>query len=311
VQAIGAKNTAIQASTKAVYGETVKIVDAQVQEMSTQMAALDEFVTRARTQNDESHNDHLEGLTQFQSEVLQLQGEVAENLEQRANDLQVLANEHSSSNAELLECTNAFGAEAKEALQSIRTQIDEHSMRDYEPTGETPQKKNWSLPSDLPSTANHQSIIARMRGLPDPGLDSTSRTPARSPKKQGSPRKSPTKSRSPKKGKVYADKMGIRPLMLDNMTEPIKGLKEVDMNVVAGANGLGDGSHTVSFSKSISSGQPPLKRHATATAVTGENVRLGGKVTRSKAAAAGGLTVEYLSQSVGPGTGRRLRNSPQ
>lgn len=292
-----------------MHGETVKIVDAQLGEMSHQMSALDEFVNRARMQNDKSHDDHIGGLLQFQLEVAQLQTEVADTIQQRDTDLQVLHNDTESTTADLTGCMETFGAEAKEALQTIHAQVDENSMQDYVSTGETPQKKDWTYPTELPSTANHETIIARMRGLPDPATEtSTSRTPARSPRKHGSPRKSPTKTRSPMKGKVYTDVEVARPM--ENMTEPIKGLREIDMNVVSGSNGLGGNSHTVSFSKSTS-GQPPLKRHATAAAFGVGSERIPGKLTRSKAAAAGGTGVENLSQSVGVGSGRRLRNSPQ
>jgi kinesin family member 11 len=306
-QAIGAKNAAIQASTKAVHGETVKIVDAQISEMSQQMSALDEFVTRARTQNDKSHHDHISGVLQFQLEVAQLQSEIADTIQQRDTDLQVLHNDANASTAEITECTDGFGAEATEALQTLHVQVDDSSMQDYVATGETPQKRDWTYPTDLPSTATHEAIIARMRGLPESAVDlSTARTPGQSPRKRASPRKSPTKTRSPKKAKVFTDNESAK--LLDNMTEPIKGLREIDMNVVAGSNGLGGESHTISFSKSIS-GQPPLKRHATTAAIVGAGDRSQGKLTRSKAAAVGGIGPENFSQSLG--TGRRLRNSPQ
>ena len=285
-----------------MHGETVKIVDAQVGEMSSQMSALDEFVTRARTQNDQSHDDHIAGLLQFQLEVAQLQSEVADTIQQRDTDLQVLHNETESSTAEVLDCTDAFEAEAKEALQTIQEQLDSNMMQDYVPTGATPQKREWTYPNELPATSNHQTIIARMRGLPDPITEpSTARTPGRSPRKQGSPRKSPSKPRSPAKAKVYTDQ--DRPL-LENMTEPIRGLslKEINVNVAAGE------SQTVNLSRSTGPGQPPLKRHATAGAVLGSE-KVPARLTRNRAAAVGG--VENLNQSVGVGGGRRLRNSPQ
>jgi kinesin family member 11 len=297
-QAVSAKNAAIQASTKAVHGETVKVVDAQLGQMAQQMSALDEFVTRARSQNDKSHNDHLGGLQQFQLEVAQLQTEVADTIQQRDTDLRVLKNSTESSTAELSECTEAFGAEAREALQTLHAQVDDSPMQDYVATGETPQKRDWTYPKDLPATAKHETIIARMRGLPESSVElSIARTPG-SPRKRASPRKSPTKTRSPKKAKVFTDTAAL----MDNMTEPIKGLREIDMNVVTSSNGMVGDSHTISFSKSVS-GQPPLKRHATANAAVGV-----GKVTRSRAAAAG-TGPENFSQSVGSG-GRRLRNSP-
>jgi kinesin family member 11 len=287
-----------------VHGETVKIVDAQLSEMSQQMSALDAFVTRARTQNNKSHEDHISGLLQFQLEVAQLQNEVAETIRKRDTDLQVLHNDAEASTTELNECMETFGAEAREALQTLHAQVDDSPMQEYMSTGETPQKRDWTYPTELPSTANHEVIIARTRGLPESSAELlATRTPGQSPRKRGSPRKSPTKTRSPKKAKVYNDSDHAQ--LLDNLTEPIKGLREIDMNVVAGSNNVE--SHTISFSKSMS-GQPPLKRHATAAATFGSGDKPVGKLTRSKAAATTGLGVENFSQSVG--SGRRLRNSP-
>lgn len=67
------------------------------------------------------------------------------------------------------------------------------------------------------------------------------------------------------KAKVYTDSIYLASVGQENMTEPIKNLKEIDMNVMAGAHILGDGSLAISFSKSTGPGQqPPLKRHAPA-----------------------------------------------
>ena len=261
-QAIGAKNTAIQVSTKAVHGEAVKIVDAQIAEMTVQMSALDEFVTRARTQNEQSHRDNLEGMQQYQAEVAQLETEVARQMELRNNDLETFQTDASADAKEVAETADNFTTEVQEALQTVRENVQDTPMQDYQPTGQTPQKREWSYPTDLPATASRSTIIARSRGLPDPV---ESKTPGRSPNKK-SARKSPAKPRSPTKGKVYTDGDLTKALLLENMTEPI-GLKEIDMNVVAGSE-----SQTISFgSKSIGpGGHPPLKRP---------------KITRSRTAA--------------------------
>ncbi|KPI45827.1 Kinesin-like protein bimC [Cyphellophora attinorum] len=270
--AIGAKNTAIQVSTKAVHGEAVKIVDAQIAEMTVQMSALDEFVTRARTQNEQSHQQHLDSMRQYHTEVTQLQSDVTSSIEQRTSGLQTYHAETIANTTSLSETVTTFSAEAEEALKTMRTHVQETSLTDYTPTGQTPQKRDWSYPKELPSTAPHTTVIARSRGLPDP-IVPESKTPGRSPRK--SPRKaSPTKltRSSPTKGKVYTDAADgelTRAISLENMTEPI-GLKEINMNIVAGVE---EGSKTISFSKSIGpgGGQAPVLKKA--------------KITRSRTAA--------------------------
>jgi kinesin family member 11 len=271
--------------------------------MSTQMAAWDEFVTRARSQNDTSHEEHKAGLLQLQLQVVQNQTDLTSALSERQTAIKTFHEDETHHAAEYSEQLGDFDRHIRSGLDALAEDVNEAMPQDYVPTGETPQKRTWTYPSELPATAAHESIIARRRGLPDPTIESTARTPGRSPKK-GSPRKSPNKS-SPIKTKVYADKTEKIQIKDLNLTEPLnmKSLKEVDINVAGNVGkALEREAHTISFSKSIGTGQPPLKRHATAG-----DARVRG--LRSKAAP---VTpgVENLSQSVGPGVGRRLRSSP-
>jgi kinesin family member 11 len=239
--------------------------------MTVQMSALDEFVTRARTQNEQSHQQHLDSMRQYHTEVAQLQSDITSSIDQRTSGLQAYHAETTENDNALSETVTTFSAEAEEALRTMRTHVQETSLTDYTPTGQTPQKREWSYPKDLPSTAPHATVIARSRGLPDPTPEA--KTPGRSPRK--SPRKaSPTKltRSSPTKGKVYTDAADgelTRAISLENMTEPI-GLKEINMNIVAGVE---EGSKTISFSKSIGpgGGQAPVLKKP--------------KITRSRTAA--------------------------
>ena len=299
-QAINEKNTKIQASTNAVHNETVKIVDAQLGAMATQMSALDEFVTRARSQNDTGHNEHLAGLLQLQLQMAQMQTDLVSSIEKRQASIKNFDEEEQSHCMENSEAISGLDKNVRSALEVLSTDLGVSAPKDYVVTGETPQKREWRYPTELPQTAAHESIIARRRGLPDPTIQaktpSTARTPGRSPRKQTSPRKaSPTKPTSPSKAKIYVDRSHAHTV---NLTEPLRELKEVDINVVPPPR---QDAHTISFSKSVGSGQqPPLKRHATATGA-GESKKL-----RPRAAVTPGS--ENLSQSMG--VGRRLRSSP-
>ena len=299
--AINEKSTNIRSSTKGVHQETVKIVDAQLGEVATQMSALDEFVTKARSQNDDGHNEHLAGLLQLQSQMAQVQTDLTHAVEQRQRSLKVFGESEQSHSTEQLDLVANLDQHVRSALESLSKDFDHSGPKDYVPTGETPQKREWQYPTDLPQTAAHDSIIARRRGLPDPTIQtrtpSTARTPGRSPKKHTSPRKaSPSKPTSPTKGKVYTDIADQHQSQTINVTEMLKGLKEVDINVVP------QPSQTIDFSKSVGSGQPPpLKRHATAMG-SGDARR----AAKSRATATPG--VENQSQGVGPG--RKLRSSP-
>jgi kinesin family member 11 len=335
-QAVNARNTAIQKSTKAIHEETVKIVDAQVDQVGTQMAALDEFVARARSQNEDWHIGRTEKLDEA---LLKAQKDLAglkEHTTQSAAATQQLAQQREQDKLELEQLTASLEQDIRQPLQDLTAELEKNRLAEYVSTGQTPQKRDWKYPSQLPRTEDHGVIIARARGLSEPTVvagktPSTAKTPGRSPRKQASPRKapvSPSKQSSPSKTKVFADRERTQsaapPTSITttiSLNDVKSGLKEIDINVLANSvrppltsssSSVGDEKPILlDFSKSVGSGsqQPPLKRHATANAVLDSKL----PTTRSRAARStvAGIGVENFSQSVGPmGGGRRLRSSP-
>lgn len=251
-----------------------------------------------------------------------------------------LKNEHQEQVTEIEGLLGFLEEQTRPVLQELRAGVTTSTMMEYSPTGQTPQKREWNYPTDLPRTENQESIIAKRRGLPDPALSSktpsTARTPGRSPWKQMSPRKghgSPSKLPSPKKTKIFTDvevpptsqPCEPPPKPTTTTTVPVEqaksGLKEIDINV-AGRPTASISASTeererpvlLDFSKSLGSaaGPPPLKRHATTNAVV--ESKLPTKLGRNRSTVAGigmgvsAVGVESFSQSVGGG--RRLRSSP-
>jgi len=329
-----------------VHEETVKIVDAQLSEMATQMAALDEFVTRARSQNDSHHAARVVSLSHLTASAQD--GLTRAKID--ANGCTATFGGFSESQVEQMteieRLVSTLQDDTRPHLQELQANIMESTMTDYMPTGQTPQKREWTYPTQLSRTENHESIVARRRGLPDPALATTktpsgSKTPGRSPRKQQtSPRKataSPSRPASPSKTKVFTDiqnpqKGKSSKGMQDHghtISIPIDqikaGLKEIDINLVprptSSSIGADERPVLIDFSKSIGSsgvgghGPPPLKRHATTNAVVESKLPM--KLPRSKSTVAAMATasgVENFSQSVGPppvlSSGRRLRSSP-
>jgi kinesin family member 11 len=345
--AINTRNAAIQSSTKAVHEETVKIVDAQLQEMATQMAALDQFVTGARSQNDQHHDDHVQSLQSMSSSVAQTFGHLKQEFANAADTTQAFDSDLKIHTSGLGASLTNLDRDIREPLLNLTSTIQSSQLTDYIATGETPQKHSWDIPSTLPRTEPHERLIARMRGLPDPTTvaktSSSARTPGRSPRKgmtsprkQGTPSKlpSPTKrispmKTSPTKGKIYTDPThaSSQPIL----TRSDSGLKEIDVNVIprpvtsAGPLSAEEKypvvtahAHPVSnFSQSVGAGQPMFKRHATESMSTKVALKSeGGKVGRGRSKE----NANPLSQSVGAGSrsgslgrpshGRRLRSSP-
>ncbi|KAI9873680.1 MAG: kinesin motor protein cin8, partial [Watsoniomyces obsoletus] len=191
-----------------------------------------------------------------------IQTELTKAMDDRQTSVKAFDEAEQAQSTEQSESISDFAGHVRGGLEALAADISDSSPQDYVPTGDTPQKRGWQYPRELPQTAAHESIVARRRCLPDPTIEaktpSTARTPGRSPKKHTSPRKaSPSKATSPAKARIYTDKMMESQAHTVNLTEPLKGLKEVDINVVAPPR---HDAHAISFSKSMGSGpQPPLK----------------------------------------------------
>ena len=162
--------------------------------------------------------------------------------------LEAFVEDQKQQTAELDQLVGAFQENTRQPLQELRADLSQATLAEYIPTGQTPQKRDWEYPTQLPRTENHESLIARLRGLPDPTFiartPSSARTPARSPRKQASPRKgpkSPSKIPSPSKTKVFTDieLPASTSAHTDTQTSLISiplndtksGLKEIDINV--------------------------------------------------------------------------------
>ena len=283
--------------------------------MAVQMAALDEFVTRARSQNDRHHTNHVESLRGLSNNVNETLTNFEQSLDSTSTTLSNLGRETSTSASSLVWSLEPFTASVRRPLTEIQSNLQSAPLAEYAHTGETPQKKDWTYPTTLPRTEDHESMIARLRGLPDPKQQSTTRTPGRSPRKMASPRKqmnSPSKLPSPSKVKIHTDiqvnSEHAPPATITTATA-LGGLKEIDMNVQAASRPFSADGPTTDFSKSVGMGQqPPLKRHATESRLP---LKPGGNGGRGRE------NVNMLSQSLGAGSaggnasGRRLRSSPQ
>ena len=290
------------------------------------MAALVEFVTRARSQSDRHQTNHVESLHGLSSNVHQTLASLGQSLDSTSTTLSCLGTEMSTKTSDLQASLKPFAESIRQPLTELQSNLQAAPLAEYVHTGETPQKRDWTYPTTLPRTEDHESMVARLRGLPDPkqqALTNAARTPGRSPRKMASPRKqnnSPCKLPSPSKVKIHTDvQIGAEnaPIHAHPATTALGsggGLKEIDMNVQATARPFSADGMVSEFSKSVGSGQqPPLKRHATAVEGSRLPMKLGGGRGR---ATEGRENVNVLSQSVGAGgngngSGRRLRSSPQ
>ncbi|RAL11897.1 putative kinesin family protein (BimC) [Aspergillus homomorphus CBS 101889] len=222
------RNASIHKTTESVHEETVRIVDAQMKNMSKQMEALDDFVAKARSQNGLYRDAHLSSLQNMSSSVHQSYDSVNTQLSDLGGRLQELQEGAMQPQISLQESAIPLADDVRKPLLELRESIQRRAFAEYVATGTTPKKRHYDYPADLPRTEAHDNIKSRIRtsreftALPFSGeehisvLDSSPAT-------------------TPAKGFVFhdtEDEVGSLPPKT-TVTPSNTGLREVDANVVA------------------------------------------------------------------------------
>jgi kinesin family protein 11 len=302
--AVTLQSTSIKNTTTSVHESTVKIVGAQMEQMDTQLNSLDDIMSRVREQNDAHHTAHTNSLTALSSTAQSSYSSIGEHLSTSFARVQALEADVAAQTTALKETLPALAEDAsiRAPLRELRNTIEGQGLLEYNPTGETPQRINYSIPDKLPRTEAHESLLSRLRDGPVSA-----------------------DARSPTKGLVFND---IENETSDDMANsvpkpnfgrsvsayafgmpPGTSLRELDVNVV------GQESHTqplplVSYSDSAVIAAPPLKKQRS------EDTKLPmKKMTRKTVGGEGkgdreNLSITNFSSSIGPGLakGRRLRS---
>ena len=284
--AVNEHNTSIQTTTKSVHEETVRIVDAQMRDMAIQMQALDDFVTRARSQNESHHASHVKSLQGLATSVRESYTSTQDHLRSSKGRIQAHGDEMTESNDALKNTLSLLDTTIRQPLSDLRERILHARLTEYTPTGETPQKIQYQYPKALPRTQPHEKLLASSSDCPMDTILSDL----------------PEGAFSPSKSIVYTDAPDedvalIRPASMDG------GLREIHVNVNAGVSRSAELQasvkpelESINLSSSLM-GPPPLKKHATMES----KLPRGGK--------AGVIRLEGR-ENVPLGGGRRLRSSP-
>ena len=222
------RNVSIQRATESVHQETVRIVDAQMSDMSKQMGALDDFVAKARSHNGRFHEAQLGSLETIGTNVRDSRAAILthlDNFNANAGQLREDANVHT---ADLQQSTAPLQGEVRQPLTDLRENIQSHPMKEYVATGVTPKKRKYEYPTSLPRTEDHEGLRSRHRTSKQftalPFNEEEDTQPAAL---------SSSPAPSPLKNFVYSDP--AEPVEAPSSTAPASynntGLREVDLNV--------------------------------------------------------------------------------
>jgi kinesin family protein 11 len=171
-------STLIKDTTTSVHASTVNIVDAQMAHMDTQLQSLDDIVSRVRAQNNAHHAAHTASLQFLSSTVQSSYSSIGEHLSTSFARVQSVESDMSAQTAALKDALPALSEDAaiRAPLHELRDTIAQQNLVEYNPTGETPQRVTYPIPSNLPRTETHELILSRMR---DRSTSDVTRSPSK------------------------------------------------------------------------------------------------------------------------------------
>lgn len=270
----------IKTTTEAVHDETVRIVDKQMSHLDTELLALDEIVARVRKQNDTHHEAHTSTLAQLSANVQESYKSIGARMDTSYTRTQSLSTEMDERAAAIAATFPELGneGEVRELLRALREETRESAIAEYQPTGQTPSKRDYSFPTALPRTEAHETLLEKLKnGITSPEDNNNSSRPTSTgghssnptsrPGSVSSPRKLHS---SPSKGVVWNDADATAAAAMEREragslpNQPSAGLREIDVNITA--NSL---PPQITGSEESRIGAPPLKRAATLAALEG------------------------------------------
>ncbi|KAF7537623.1 hypothetical protein G7Z17_g12820 [Cylindrodendrum hubeiense] len=164
-------STSIQTTAKSVHAETVRVVDEQIKDLGVQMEALDDFVTRAKTENAHHHETHTKSAQALSATVEESFDNISAHFKTTFDRVKNLGEEMDEDLNELQGQLEPLSDQLCQPLTNLREDMASTALQEYQPTGQTPAKVQYHYPTDLPRTEDHDLIIARVDDPPTPTRD--------------------------------------------------------------------------------------------------------------------------------------------
>lgn len=268
-----------------------------MKDMAIQLQILDDFVTRARLQNEKHHETHLQSLHGLSSTVMESHSHVSDHFTSAQDRVHDLDTNHLTQCMAVQAMLPSLTSAIQVQLTNLRAKIAHAKLKEYSPTGETPQKTQYDFPTTLPRTEPQEKLLAKLS------------RPTVSSSQASSQNTSPNKQASPSKQPIYNDAPVAPPNLLTSVKGDMKpvpsttpGLREIDVNITAGVSLP---NFSTLFSKSSfdrvevgEMGPPPFKRQA---------ITMDTKLPQKHRG--GGMRGEGWENTVPTTTKRRLRSS--
>ncbi|KAI1204778.1 kinesin-domain-containing protein [Annulohypoxylon truncatum] len=157
-------STSIQDTTKSVHAETVRVVDEQMKDLDEQMTSLDDFVTRARSHNAVHHSSHSSSVTSLSKTVEGSYANIGDHFKNTCSRVQNLGSDMDTDVADVEGSLESLPETICRPLSTLREDINDTNLQEYQSTGNTPQKKAYEYPTELPQTEPHEELIRKLNG---------------------------------------------------------------------------------------------------------------------------------------------------
>lgn len=230
-----------------------------MKDIAMQMQALDDFVTRARSQNERHHARHVSSLQSLSSNVNESYSSIGEHFTSTYNRVKNIGNGISEQSKALQNTLAPLPHNVQQPLSDLRSSIANAPLKEYVPTGETPQKIQYNFPTTLPRTEPHEKLISNLFSSSSTSLSARNLPP------------------SPSKSIVYNDSSASDGLTTappsDESSRPATatGLREISLNISSNVPNRHSDLNSITTKPAaevpkvhdVSMAPPPLKRQAT------------------------------------------------
>lgn len=128
------------------------------------MQDLDSFVTRARSQNSLHHSQHAASVHQLSQTVENSYAEISSHSKDAVERVRELGDEMEAEVDDIRAGLEPLDENVCQPLSNLRESIRDTLLQEYQPTGETPEKTQYTYPTELPRTAPHEMLLAGLNG---------------------------------------------------------------------------------------------------------------------------------------------------
>jgi kinesin family protein 11 len=138
-----------------------------------QMTSLDDFVTRARSQNTAHHNQHSASVQNLSSTVQGSYSSINAHCKDTFSRVEDLGSEMEATTDTAADALLPLSENLCRPLAELREDMSSTALQEYQATGNTPQKTEYNYPTDLPHTKPHSTLIRELHGVPSPSKSSS------------------------------------------------------------------------------------------------------------------------------------------